>query len=73
MKNLENLLSEKLKLTEEDLNYLISALHSHKRNEIDYLLSIKDMLTDEKFMQYKKEIEKRNQEVLGKLLDLVEK
>ena len=55
-------------LTKEDIHYLISALYSHKRSEIGYLLSIKEKLPEDKFMKREREIERRHQEVLEKLL-----
>lgn len=68
MKKIENLLSEKPKLTEEDIRYLLDALHAYKRSEIDYLLFIQDILTEEKYCEYRRKIEDRHQEVLEKLL-----
>ena len=76
MKNLEKLLSNssddntetvQVQLTKEDLFFLNSAIHNHKRAEIDYLLSIKDAMTQEDLFKQKREIEDRCQELKDKL------
>lgn len=76
MKNLEKLLSNNdeanaetvhVALTKEDLFLLNAALHSHQRAEIEYLLSIKEAMTQEELFHRKKEIEEKCQSVKDKL------
>lgn len=70
--NLKKLLSnpqekKMLELTEEDFSYLNEALHTHKRSEVEYLMKIKDVLTEERFFELKKHIEERHRKMIEKL------
>lgn len=58
---------KKLELTEEDFAYLDEALHAYKRSEVEYLMKIKDVLTEEKYFELKKHIEERHRKMIEKL------
>jgi len=57
----------KIELTEDDLFFLNEALHAHKRVEMEYLMSIKDTLTNEDYRNYKHAINNRHKNMIKKL------
>lgn len=56
-----------VELTEEDISYLADALYSHKRQQRDYLLNIKESLTEEDFNKLWQETNYKYMQIFDKL------